>query len=213
MADLIKDELMLGKTQVNNTWIRMAQVVSYVSNPLFIAPPLFLAIALATSSSLLEGLLGWLIVSLGISGAPLLLIGRGVKRGTYSDHHVSRREQRLVPFLFAACCMVIVLALLLLLHASLFLIATVTGTIGSILIALIITQIARWKISLHLIGITGAVIALGLGVSPSLFVLSPLVLLVGWARWLVHAHTPLQAIAGVAVAVTVTVTMFRAFGL
>ena len=81
-----------------------------------------------------------------------------------------------------------------------------------IFFALMITQLARWKISLHLIGITGAVITMGLIVGPLLFLLAPLILLVGCARWLVRAHTLLQACAGTALAGSITVLTFWLFG-
>jgi membrane-associated phospholipid phosphatase len=57
----------------------------------------------------------------------------------------------------------------------------------------------------------GAVIVLGLVVGPLFYLLSPLVLLVGWARWQVRAHTPLQAFAGTALAIGVTVAIFELF--
>ncbi|GCE09536.1 hypothetical protein KDAU_68650 [Dictyobacter aurantiacus] len=48
---------------------------------------------------------------------------------------------------------------------------------------------------------------------PRLLALSPLVFLVGWARWQVRAHTVLQAIAGTCLAIVVTVVTFQLFGI
>jgi hypothetical protein len=191
-------------------WLRLAQVISRIANPLFVALPLCLLIALSTAPDIIQALVWWTVTAVGVSVAPLLFIGRGVRQGHYTDHHVSRREQRLVPLLFAAGCMVIVLVLLFLLHASPELIATVTAMITTCVIALVITQF--WKISLHVVGMAGAVTILGLVVGPLLFLLSPLVLLVGWARWRVEAHTPLQPLAGIVLAVSVTVAIFWLFG-
>jgi hypothetical protein len=58
----------------------------------------------------------------------------------------------------------------------------------------------------------GAVTVLVLLFGPLFLLLSPLVVLVGWARWKVRSHTLLQALAGTALAVSVTVTLFWMFG-
>ncbi|MBO0796063.1 MAG: hypothetical protein J2P36_34670, partial [Ktedonobacteraceae bacterium] len=62
------------------------------------------------------------------------------------------------------------------------------------------------------VGITGAVTICCLLFGPALLVLSPLILLVGWARWNVRAHTPLQAFLGSILAVSVTTLIFWLFG-
>jgi len=76
-------------------------------------------------------------------------------------------------------------------------------------LSLLITR--YWKISLHLVGIAGAVTAFVLLFGPRLLWLTPLVVLVGWARFQVRAHTILQAMAGTALAVSVTVSIFWLF--
>ena len=190
-------------------WLRLAQGISLVTNPLFVALPLCLIVALLTASDILQALLWWVVTAVGVSFAPLFFIQHGVRRGRYTDHHVSQREQRLIPLLFAVACMAITFILLLLLRASPALIATVIGMLISCIIALIMTQF--WKISLHVVGITGAITLLGLLGGPLFFLLSPLVLLVSWARWRVEAHTPLQPLAGIALAVAVTVAIFWLF--
>ncbi|MCD9025543.1 hypothetical protein [Cohnella silvisoli] len=193
--------------------LRIAQWVSRILNPVFIVVPLYLTVALVSASSTYEALLWWAIISLGIGIAPAVFIHRGVRQGRYTDHDISKRDQRLVPFLFTIGCMITVLVLLLTLHVSVIILATFTGMISSIVIALLITHLAHWKISLHLIGITGTIVTLGLFVSPFLYYLSPIILIVGWARWRVKAHTPLQAVAGAALAAVITVAVLRLFGL
>jgi hypothetical protein len=71
----------------------------------------------------------------------------------------------------------------------------------------------RWKISLHLVGITGATTVLVLIFGPLALGLTPLVPLVGWARWQMHAHTLAQAVAGTALAVAIAFGVFWAFGI
>lgn len=117
-----------------------------------------------------------------------------------------------MPLLFGIGCVIAVFLLLLLLHSSLAMIATITAVILALAVATLVTQLAKWKISFHLVGIAGAVTGLSLLFGPGFLLLSPLVLLVAWARWQVHAHTPLQALAGTALAVGVTLSIFAIFG-
>ncbi|RED66232.1 hypothetical protein [Cohnella lupini] len=200
-------------TQARSAGDKIAYAISFLFNPLLIAVPLYLIVALHTAANLSEGLAWWLVISLGVSLAPILFIRRGVAKGKFTDHDVSRREQRLLPFLFTLACLAIALVVLLALDVSIELLATFTGMLATIVVALLITQWASWKISLHLIGVTGAVLTLGLLISSTLYLLTPLVVVVGWARWRLKAHTAMQAVAGAAVATGVTLISFRLFGL
>lgn len=192
--------------------VRLAGWISLWLNPFFVAIPLPVALAFGKAESWRDGLLWTMIFIIGAAILPLLHIIWGVQTGRYSDYHISRREQRLVPFLVTLGCIVVVFTVLWLMQAPLELLAMMASTIISIVVALLITQWVRWKISLHLVGIAGAVMTLGLLVSPQLFWLVPLVFLVGWARWLVRAHTVMQAIAGATVSSAVTWGVFRMFG-
>jgi membrane-associated phospholipid phosphatase len=191
-------------------WKWLARGISEVTNPLFVACPTFFVVAFASAPDMLHALLWWLIAVAGISIAPFLFVLRGVREGRYSDHHVSIREQRLIPLAFGLGSIGIAFLLLFLLHASPVLMATMTGVIVVLLIATIITRF--WKISLHVVGIAGAVTVCVLLFGPRLLLLAPLVAIVAWARWQVGAHTPLQAVAGTVLAVSVTVILFRVFG-
>jgi membrane-associated phospholipid phosphatase len=96
------------------------------------------------------------------------------------------------------------------LGASRVLIATVTAVIVACCIAILITR--RWKISLHLVGMAGAVTVFVLLFGPLFLLLGPLVALVAWARWQVGAHTLLRAAAGTVLAVSVTMALFWVYG-
>ena len=197
----------------NSASYRFAYIVSFLLHPFVLIVALFMTVSIRFAPSVYEGVLDGLIVSLGSSGAPFFFIRRGVARGRWSDYDISRREQRLVPFLYTIGCMVCVFAFLLLLEAPTELLATFAGMVCAVAVSLLVTQLARWKISLHLIGVTGTVLTLALLVTPIAFWLAPLVVLVGWARWRVGAHTPSQALAGAALAAAVTFLVYRLFGL
>ena len=190
--------------------LRLARIISEVANPIFVAPPIFFIIALYTAPNVTQALLWWVITVVGISAAPLAFILRGVRLGHYSDHHVSMREQRIAPLLFAIGCVILVFVLLIVLHASRPLVATVTAVLAVCTIATVITR--YWKISFHLVGVAGAVTVLWLMFGPLAAVLVPMVVLVAWARWRVGAHTPLQALAGTVLAVSVTIGTCWLFG-
>lgn len=189
---------------------KFARIISNITNPLFVALPTFLLIALITASDWPHALLWWGIIVGGISIAPYLFIMRGVRRGHYSDHHVSVREQRFVPLLFGIGCVFIAFILLLLLHAPRLLVLAMVGVLVALTLAVAITRF--WKISLHLVGMAGAVTVFCIMFGLRAALLIPLVIIVAWARWRVGAHTLLQALAGTVLAVSVTVTIFYLFG-
>jgi hypothetical protein len=189
---------------------RFAHRYSVIANPLFVAIPLFLFVALKAAPDWQRGLLWWGIIAVGFTAVPFLFIRQGVRRGKYTDDHVSVRSQRLVPLSFGLLCMVVVFVLLLVLHAAPALLATLVAALSSLAIATAITQLG-YKISLHMIGMAGAVTTCCLLAGPWLLLLAPLVLLTGWARWKVGGHTPPQAVAGTILAVVVTLAVFWLF--
>jgi hypothetical protein len=192
---------------------KLAHIISVITNPLFIALPLFLAVALKTAPDPAHALLWWAIIAIGLTGAPFLFILIGVQRGYYTDNHISVRSQRLVPLLFGLLCMGIVFLVLFLLHATRPLIVVLIASLISLVFATAITQLLKYKLSLHMIGITGAVTTCWLLFSPVFLLCAPLIILVGWARWKVHAHTFLQACLGAGLALFITLVMVQLFGL
>ncbi|HLG75531.1 MAG TPA: hypothetical protein VKX46_03910 [Ktedonobacteraceae bacterium] len=186
----------------------LAHLISIVTNPLFVALPTFLIIAFATAPTATQALLWWGITVTSISFVPFLFVQRGVRRGVLSDYHVSRREQRFVPMMVALGSVALGFIALVLLRASVQLLATIVAVILAIVLSAIITVALAWKISLHLVGMTGAVTVCVLLFGPRLLVLTPLIVLVAWARWKVGAHTWLQALAGIVLAIAVTLAVY-----
>jgi hypothetical protein len=92
------------------------------------------------------------------------------------------------------------------------LLATVVASLVAVALSLIITQVLRFKISLHMVGSAGALTTCLLLFGPPLLLLTPLVLCIGWARWRVRAHTLLQAGVGTLLAILVTLVVFWLFG-
>ena len=191
---------------------RLAHIYSVLANPLFVAVPLFLFVSLHSAPDWQRALLWWGIITAGFTAAPFLFIRQGVRRGRYTDNHVSVRPQRLIPLSFGLVCMILVFVLLLWLQAAPPLLATLTAALVSLALAIASTQFARYKISLHMIGVSGAVTTCCLLAGPAFLLLVPLIVLTGWARWKVGGHTPSQAVAGMTLAVVVTLIVFWLFG-
>jgi hypothetical protein len=191
---------------------KAAHRISVVGNPLFVALPLFLLVAWKTAPDLPHALLWWVITAAGVTGIPFFFIRRGVRKGAYTDDHVSVREQRLVPLSVGLGGMILVFLLLILLGAAHPYLAALTSALVSLALALAITQLAKYKVSLHMVGITGSITVCSLLFSPWFLLLSPLIILLGWARWQVRAHTVLQACLGVILAVIVTWGILWLFG-
>ena len=211
MAEIIEQEQGFSRERGDKWGLRVAHMVSVVTNPLFVAPPMIFLVAWRTAPDIWRALLWWVVIAGGLSVAPFLFILRGVRRGHYSDQHLSVREQRLVPLLFGIACTILVFGLLIVMRVPPALLAIVVAVLIVGVVTLAITR--YWKISLHLVGIAGAIVGLSLVFGPVFLWLSPLVVLVGWARWRVHAHTIPQALAGTLLAIGVTFSVFFLFGM
>ena len=143
-------------------------------------------VSLSTASRVPDGLRWLTVISVGLL-VPFGCIWWGVKQGKLTDIHVSRRSERLVPLLVGLITLGGMLAELLLLSASRPLVAVIV----SFVLATLITHMAKYKISLHIDSAADAVTVCCLLASPVFLALSPLVVLIAWARWKLEAHTPL----------------------
>ena len=202
----------LASSRSGKRWDQIAELVSRVTNPAYVALPTFLVVALRTAPTVGTGVLWWLVTTAGISLAPLLHIARGVRAGRYHDHHLSVRQERLLPILVGLASAGVALALLLIWHAARLYLATVAAVVVGAALALVITHGLRWKISLHVAGNAGAVTVLVVLFGWLALLLGPLVALVGWARWRVRAHTLAQVVAATLISVVVTLAIFWFFG-
>jgi hypothetical protein len=214
MASLVnpREKAEKGLSSLHTPADRFAYWLSQITSPFVVGLAVLGYVALSTASTVTEGLEWLAVIGMGLL-VPFGYIWWGVKSGKWTDLHVSRRSERLVPLLVGLMALGGMLAGLLLLSASRPLVATLVAVIISFATATFITQVAKYKISLHIDSAAGAVTVCCLLVSPVFLALSPLVVLIAWARWKLEAHTPLQAVAGAALAVAVTVTTFWLFGL
>jgi hypothetical protein len=172
---------------------RVARLIADLFTPPVVALPVLLAIAIGTASPRQVGIWWWITTTIGLSAIPFGFILLGARRGRY-DIHITQRDRRLIPLLVGLGSTILTSVVLLLEHASRPFMATIVSVIASALVFTMIT--VRWKISFHVGAITGAVTVLTMIFGPSLLLLTPLIFLVAWARWILRAHTPAQILAG-----------------
>ena len=155
---------------------------------------------------------GWaLIYCFLVCVAPVLYIALMVRRGHITDIHIKVRRQRIVPFIVTIICAGLAAGLLALLNAPPLVTFFALFTMLEIIIMLAVTTV--WQISIHALGIVGAVVAIGAMYGTTIGLLfSPLIPIVCAARVVLHRHTIPQVIAGGIVGGTMTALLFSMAG-
>src|SRR6266571_3608512 len=177
-----------------STYLRFARYVSIILSPSVVSLPLLLLIALFHQSNL-QAAAGYTALTLiFLSVGPLLYITIGVRKGHLSDMDVTRRSERLKPFLFGLSSATVGLVTLMVTNAPRNLQNIVLVTIICGFIFMIITL--WWKISIHASSLSGAVIFVIMLYGTVALPLFSLVILVSWSRVVMRRHTLGQVIAG-----------------
>jgi membrane-associated phospholipid phosphatase len=141
---------------------------------------------------------------------PLIILVVMKLQGRITDLDVSKREERLVPFVYAIISFGFWCAYLeSVLHVPDFMFWTAICSVLAILLCTLISL--RWKISAHLasmggvVGMTvGYILYFGLNAPYTICGLLLLSLLLMYARIYLRAHTPMQAVAGFLLGLTIT---------
>jgi len=193
--------------QHSTGWDRLAVAVGEIFSPPLLAAVVIAIVGWTSARPHWHGLLWGLIVLIFVCGLPYAVIIQGVRRGTYTDHHLQLRQQRPIPFAIAAA---IALA------------GLVVSTVGGAprpLIALVVASVAGlavtagastvWKMSVHSGVTAGSAVVAGMVLGPVGYPCG-LVLLafVGWSRVRLRAHTPAQVAVGAIVGATIAGTCF-----
>ena len=150
----------------------------------------------------LHRLLVWLVAVLcsGMLQMAYVLMLRS--RGSVTAYDVPERLQRTKPYFVSAGISFAGMMILLLLHASVFLWSLLWCYSINTLITAAINS--RWKISAHLMGLTGPVTALHPVIGMGVLWFVPVVIVLGWSRIRLEAHTPAQVCAGAIAGVLLT---------
>ena len=179
----------------------MARLVTEVLSPVVLIVAVILVVAVHSAGAV-RGLALGLVAILFAAGFPFGLVLMGVRRGRLTDHHLILREQR--PRMMAATLASVTAGLLVLrwLDAPRDLFALMAATMVGAVMGLAVTSF--WKISIHAAAAAGTLANLSILVSPWWLLAAPVVVLTGWARVEIGAHTPAQVSVGAFVGAVVT---------
>ncbi|MBG0561679.1 phosphoesterase PA-phosphatase [Actinoplanes sp. NEAU-A11] len=187
---------------------RIARVVSEVLAPAVLVAALLLTVGWHAGDT--PGVSRWW----GLPGAlfaaviPLGYVLNGVRTGRFTNHHIPERADRRIPLIFGTGSLVAGLALLIVLGAPREVLALLAaGGVGLAVFALVTH---RWKMSIHAGVAAGTVAALTAVYGPVALVGVPLVVLGGWARVRLTAHTPAQVLVGALAGALIAGTVFPA---
>ena len=173
---------------------RIARHVSNFLAPATISLPFILLVAFYKTSDKLSALIYACITLIFLSLGPLLYIIIGVRLGKLSDIDVSRRSQRVGPFIFGIVSATIGWLVLSLTNGPRNLQTVMIITIFSGIIMMVITL--WWKISMHASSLGGVASMLTLLYGAVMLPLFVLLVLVSWSRVAQRRHTIPQVIAG-----------------
>lgn len=190
-------------------WTDVARILSTVCNPFLTSLALFVILAGASSRSATDFWVLFFNSAFFTSIGPMLFIFWLYATDRVSDLDMSIRTERERVFIAFVVFYAAGALDLWLIRAPAIMTASMAGFAAS---ALVVQWITRyWKISTHALGITAPLIALTVlfGSRPlPFYVLIPLV---GWSRVYLRAHTVLQVVAGVLLALVSTLLFFRIF--
>lgn len=190
--------------------VRIARHVSNILAPATISVPMILLVALYKASSVASALAYAGLTLFFLSIGPFTYILIGVRLGKLSDVDVSKRTERVGPFIFGLISVCLGWFALVLAHGPAPLISTVIVTAISGLIMLVITL--WWKISLHASSLGAAATILTVLYGAALLPTFALLVLVGWSRVVLRRHTLSQVIAGSLLSIVLSALILKLVG-
>lgn len=138
---------------------------------------------------------GWALLAVMTAAVlPTLLIRRGVRKGRYSDPHLTSRPQRLPVMLFIIAAVAACLGLLALAGAPRAVVVLTLTMLAAVTLLTAVTTV--WKISIHCAVSCGGVTVLVITFGPWLAAGYLLTTLVAWSRVVLRDHTVAQVAVG-----------------
>lgn len=190
---------------------RLAKIITDVLSPAVLVAGLLLAVAWHAARTPTQAIV---MGSLAASAASIIPIGyilRGVRKGRWTDHHVTVREQRKLPLLVCLVSTLVGMLLLYAVHAPRELVALIASMVASLAVAWPITMLLRWKVSVHALVAAGAAGALTVVFTPVVLVaMVPVAAAVCWSRVRLNDHSTGQVVAGAVIGLAATVGLFPA---
>ena len=190
--------------------ICFARAVSHILAPATISVPMILLVAFYHASSAASALMYAAITLLFASIGPLAYILLGVRLGKLSDADVSKRSERVGPFIFGLVSLCLGWFVLVLTHGPTLLITVMFMAATSGLVMLLITL--WWKISMHASSLAGAATILTALYGLAMLPIFALVVLVSWSRVALRRHTVSQVVAGSLLNIALTALILKLRG-
>jgi hypothetical protein len=190
--------------------VRFARYVSNILAPAPISLPLILLVSFYQASSVASALVYAALTLFFLSIGPFIYILIGVRLGKLSDVDVSKRKERLGPFIFGLLSICLGWFVLLLTHAPSILITCLIITAVSGLIMMFTTL--WWKISIHASSLAGVATILTVLYGAVMLPTFGLLVLVSWSRVILRRHTVAQVIAGSLLSIALTTILLKVRG-
>ena len=187
---------------------RIARLITEILSPGILVAALLLLVAAHASDTITQALTWGLIAAGAASFLPLVYLIRGVRRGRWTDKHVTVHAQRGLPLLIILASTTAGTIGLAVAGAPRELLALIGSMVASLAVAVPITVFARWGISIHALVAAGTVAALTVVFGPLVTFAWPVVAAVAWARVRLGEHTVGQVLAGAAVGACATGVLF-----
>jgi membrane-associated phospholipid phosphatase len=189
----------------------VARTISQLFHPVILGVVSILIVGLLGVEPAREGAL-WGLLCAGLQVLPpMAFFTVRLRQGAYSDDDVSVRSQRNELYLFGIVNLAVGLIVLRLLGAPAPILAMISAAAVISLAAWLINFF--WKISVHASSMGSTATLAALYSEPLGLALWLCALALGWARVRTRNHTPLQVVAGLALATLAVVGVFVAYGL
>jgi membrane-associated phospholipid phosphatase len=185
---------------------RIAWLVTEVLSPPLVGAAALGVFTFVVTTSLEQFLMWWLVAVGASCAAPLAFILWGVRKGRFTDHHVTQREQRTIPYLVGLSTASAALAVMVLKNAPKEILAITIAALAGGLILLILTKFT--KPSMHVATVTSSAVLLVIHFGPITWPLLILVPIVGWGRMKLKAHTLYHVALGAATGAVVSAVLF-----
>jgi len=210
LTDGADEQTIIEAPGANTRRIRIARYVSNILAPATISFPFILLVAFYQTQDRLSALIYSCITLFFLSVGPLLYIIIGVRLGKLSDIDVSRRTQRVGPFIFGIVSVMIGWFVLTLTNGPRNLQTVMIITAFSGIIMMVITF--WWKISMHASSFGGVATMLTALYGAVMLPLFVLLILVSWSRVVLRRHTVPQVIAGSLAGIVLSLVILKIRG-
>lgn len=171
---------------------KFPKIISGLTSPYLIIPVFSLITIFHYSESLIDFIL-WSLTLIGLAVLlPLGYVFVSIKRKKITDLHVFMKEQRTIPFLVAILGSILALIIFYLINVPA---ALLVMTLAVIINGIIFSMLSKyWKLSMHAATFMSSLAIVSVLVSTTYWVLSPIIILIIWARMQRRRHTIWQLI-------------------